>query len=1419
MANSDTAVYADPDAQDMSDTSGSPYVERRVVGRGTQLVTEVTQPNPAAVNLAVWKKIVEAATTSLLVRILQNPKKINEYADDPGNPPGEGRGFLKKRFRAQKDGWLSNTLSEALLGEEDGADPYLGFVKEDQANFDAIRKKTTGLYTGTTTESAEEVVAVFSGNDTSWFQSGNENTLVLSPKQIVQISDLILARPEQFAPHQTEASGLYPDDGSGLLDRNTFNVAANLLQAWGAYDSRSYTSGQVGRMRGRVIKSENGLQNLFLGLSISEEYYEDGPWAAARQYMESKWDAFFGADEGDYIKRPLLTNDDHGEGLGYLNPTTWADLKDRPGLSFKGLDKTLRYDSVVFIPISSSGGHTERINKYLEDFIYRIARNFPGVLQDKLHPVVVDLIENLEQSDKETAALSTIDKPPKSFTTKKREEPKPKPRPPQRDLKPIDLQCFLMENIGLLADFKGAQANPYQNLMQLYGPNAPGETISILNCKGKQEEVKRLLNLTPSTYASLVPYIKLYRLAYTNADDADPLVPIAQQEIPIPNYMDPEDISRITSGQLGRNSGWGLQSFTWKLDGLQPETVDNNISANLKLYFQSVDDLFKGSRNAAGRDQAGRVQPGPLDLLIPSEACRKSDDDDDDPPIGSPPPPPTCEVENQQAKSQGRDGACFRIKVVAGWATPPNLEETHPELKKKAGGSHETEGEILRRALRDTRITLYLQQTRHNLSFNENGSVLLSIDYQAALSGILTDNRMDILGTNDSAIQAKLKELKAKAKGAAGEMETIAGRYGKTKEDLKSLRDDEAYKAQKEKQKEYLQEQIDLQNQDKLKKYKRFLSRLYGRHDGGKSKSPKMYVMEVDPKLVRQKKLADEKDPKKRAARARQLMTNSSATRGWAITNPLTYEAGKSGKNSDLLELLEGVDDPAKASKVTDKMSEQFENNLYSGKNMYIPYFYLGDLIDSILENNDSLRSGDKSAPASFRVFMAEMHVTNPLLLYQAPEKEQTKLMCSSYDSIKSSKLLRQLKAKGYIFDGGIKKRINIGQIPIALDQFNVWFKNKVVKGGLDSYYLLHFIKDICAQLITDSLKKTCFNNNIINNIRFDVSHIHFNNRDSKGAPKYPNGPLHTVPVRSLARLMGDDDTLYRDVPPLGIPLEERARYNMTSGLVLFCTDSKVRNRHGRKGINSDQDVGIYHNYVGSPVGLVKKLSFNRVQQQYLRESKLQKYGNLGAEQLRELYSANLELIGNTLYKNGQYTFLWPSAMTSGDDSRVINLGLGGYFLIKSVDHTISPSGYTVRMTALQEGMEIGPEAEVTLQPIDGDISPDTNPFFDEERGRDFEEYKRKQAEAAAEKAERLAAAAAAAAAHAAREEERQSPEAAAERARSDDTSIDISGEEVDIARGTNKETIEAIQKRHRASPSTPGSRTSYSSTGQRRQS
>jgi hypothetical protein len=65
----------------------------------------------------------------------------------------------------------------------------------------------------------------------------------------------------------------------------------------------------------------------------------------------------------------------------------------------------------------------------------------------------------------------------------------------------------------------------------------------------------------------------------------------------------------------------------------------------------------------------------------------------------------------------------------------------------------------------------------------------------------------------------------------------------------------------------------------------------------------------------------------------------------------------------------------------------------------------------------------------------------------------------------------------------------------------------------------------------------------------------------------------------------------------------------------------------------------------------------------------------------------NLELIGNTLYKNGQYIYVDPT-MVMADPALTRLLGISGYYLVTSVDHTISDAGYDVKIRALQEGID-----------------------------------------------------------------------------------------------------------------------------------
>ena len=598
-----------------------------------------------------------------------------------------------------------------------------------------------------------------------------------------------------------------------------------------------------------------------------------------------------------------------------------------------------------------------------------------------------------------------------------------------RHLKPFDLQCYLMESIDTVTELhkKNVAAQPYKNVVSLTNTRAslggPGTTISRINHIG-DDAAKALLDLPTAVYGALVPYIKLYRVDY---DPKTGMIPLHQQEIPIPNYTEEKDIFE----RSGRYQGWGLQSFTWKLDGVQPAEVDNNISANLSFYFQTINELFKGSERTKGDHAAGAEAAVPLDLLISAatlkSALPKKDEKKDQKPEEK---PKTCKAAQDAVLAAGTqyEGAQFRIKVVAGWSTPPRhvLREVWPEPHPR-WNTEKKKLDAVTTAIKASRIALYLQQTRHNLTFNENGSVKLSIDYQAAISGILTSNKMDILGPTDSQTVALLKTLEDEVEKSRKKINDVKQDVVNTYTDgeTRSKEIKARTKADTEAMKKLLEEKKELINADRLKKYRKFLEGLYGRAGGvvdpSMGRNPRttsIYSMRVDTKDLIKTPLGQITDPEERAKRAREKMSQSSS--GANSISPYG-----STSNTDLLDAIATVEESRNEEwTLAKETNRQWTTTVRSGKQteiIEIPYFYLGDLIDMILETNDILGTNNEPSAilkSNFRMFLAEIDITNPLLLYQFENSDE--IVCAN--TIEDNTVLEQLRKKGLIFNGGVKK-------------------------------------------------------------------------------------------------------------------------------------------------------------------------------------------------------------------------------------------------------------------------------------------------------------------------------------------------------------------------------------------------------------
>jgi len=120
-------------------------------------------------------------------------------------------------------------------------------------------------------------------------------------------------------------------------------------------------------------------------------------------------------------------------------------------------------------------------------------------------------------------------------------------------------------------------------------------------------------------------------------------------------------------------------------------------------------------------------------------------------------------------------------------------------------------------------------------------------------------------------------------------------------------------------------------------------------------------------------------------------------------------------------------------------------------------------------------------------------------------------------------------------------------------------------------------------------------------------------------------------------------------------------------------------------------DKGIISFVVGLDRGLVKKVEFDRVDQPYLRESRVAKDRSAGLGQLRELYHVRLTLYGNTLLHPGMIIYVEPNILIFGKITAAMSpgrlLGLGGYHLVVDVENEIGKDGWETTIKALHVAM------------------------------------------------------------------------------------------------------------------------------------
>jgi len=1204
--------------------------------------------------VSIWKKywdevLVPACCRAYLTDYLSSAAIINQFADDPT------KGFLKPKSE--------------IRGAPFTDDDYVGLVTQDQ--YKQIEAKINQLYSGTGTETATAAVKAFRGmtvkpaiDHKNWWPGGEYKWeglwVTMDGMQGVGLHDYLPRHTSTSAGPDNKSAQLSIADiilGSALMSvSNIFKFGSDSITGFGA------------GARGKDI----------VGSAI------DDP--SGYIILHPKKDKPSDPDDNDYSPIPTTQAwvNSHG---GFKMPLwakhvkTWSAVKAlQPQTAGKHLDKKYKQNDALIFYTPGAGKHAREIAPWQVEFIARIARNHEEVLDTLVDEIIDNILADILDAD------------PKGFTAAPPAQPA---RPPARKkagreemgkygsfLKPFDLQCFLMENINLLSSTK-EDADPYKYLGKLNGHSKhdqPGNLVSYIQHANRDSEVQALLETCPDVYALLSPYIRLYRVDYRGDNT---LYPFRETEIPFPNFIDPKDISLIGSGLLGRVPGAGIKSFSWSLDGTQPAEVDFNISANLTVHFQTIQDLFSLNRDPNGMYRAGIggedevPAPGYLDLIIGSGTSFLEQ------PVEIKEKPPSngtvCDVVMQEY-----DGARFRIKVVVGWSIPTLssiLDATSLTAKQALAFKH---------AIEETKTSLYLQITGHQLNFKDDGALELSIDYVASLDGIMAAKDADIFAgdTTYTAKRKRAEDDQKEAKEDEKKKKEAAKRHrgGEETEDSDTAADD-AEDSVLDKANKKVKE---LASKDRMARYRRFLGILYDKN--------RIYSVKISADMYQQGLISGQQNPEKRAEMARVRVGKDPAKRGFGEPQQsnnfdstlmkdlasFSRTKGDTDKNA-----LEGPDEFDKYAELQIKKDDD--------GSVTVPYFYLGDLIDGIFEYMNHLPVDAQGYHGSLQFLLGAMELIDPLQAFQVKDIE---LECVNANAKRVIRAIQDVDPLRFSGPGsGITFSINMGSIPISLHSFREWYVQNVVRSNRDKFMLLDFVKQVCASLVIKAFNAVCFQDTIRYHLKFDTSLFDL-------ADSYVG---QNATVDEVAASKKKADTLSRTA------LVPEVRPNIPT-VILYSVDSRPRTGDYQE----DLEAGIYHYYLGASCGLAKNIKFNRIDFPEMRAARITKDGSLSATQLRELYMVDLDLIGNTLHKTGQYVFIEPigvglgslkAAGTIPNLARI--LGIGGYHLINSVKSEISDAGFNVSISAQQEGMAFDNNRIISINRW-----PETAPKIKDKKGK-----------------------------------------------------------------------------------------------------
>jgi hypothetical protein len=788
----------------------------------------------------------------------------------------------------------------------------------------------------------------------------------------------------------------------------------------------------------------------------------------------------------------------------------------------------------------------------------------------------------------------------------------------------ISDQATLIQNIDKL---KISQFNNTVSVTETYVN--PLNSVYVAGLQISSADKKEVDGITVNKLYNFKKFIQEYnKLGPASLSLLNPYIEIykiyedgLEKVIPFNNFFPKAALDAITSGKSDRGYQANIQNVKIASQGKDTATAFI-YTVQMNFIFDSVQTLFNDNSRY-------------IELFNPPK--------------------------KHKYKRGDGDPKYYQIKLRFGWkidkeqTLDSNLNPTSVREFADASGSE-----------------IFLNYIKHNIGINEDGSVTLMVEYVGSLEmEARNPNNFSVL--SDKSIE-KLKEIQEKIDNIAESLKDKGLKHEVSYKDDGSVEkvkilDNDKKEIQKSEATELERLYGDKKNNEgnNEKEFregiiKNIIKQFGSSLEQGLNYAGKFPVLTINENLYLQKKELIESNgvgALEASSKAQQIIklenieSNVKLDTGFTIQD--FYE------NIDLKQYLNKLEYPESISTITgNQLGGEVAGFQSNAKYYRIPFFTFRNLLKSLaaLDGKDSKESdfiilGTDIFISSFKTG----ELIDPKTLSENPEY---KIMIDNGLGLgKENRALIENKLK----------QINVLDIPIALSTFRYWFNKNISSENLTQMSLMTFFN-----LCINELLVACVNP--VNNDYVPKQNITF---------KMSMDKISIDKKSPLLKEIKENQGSFKNISLVGgetlVSTEQTTKQNdiIKKNIIVFYSVPKHNTRVSN--IKKDLEDGIPHFFYGQNKGIVNKITFREENIPFFKEANIQSQVDRKPWRpgifLRSKYNVVIEMMGTVNFRVGSMVYISPSFPGVINTAEPIDYGIGGYFVIVSINTEIESGKYT----------------------------------------------------------------------------------------------------------------------------------------------